>query len=716
MNFFKVLIHLLGLLGLSRESFALDEPDIFSILAELEALHTENVNIELERLQIFEKILFDFFVQSECGNGRDLDLIRTINRIDEDATAFQSVNQLRRRVFQTNGFTPAQVYCFSQKSLLDRFQIMYKKMQIVNLVQDDTLKTSVYQEIRKITSLGSIIGKMFSLEVDISYTEMYSIVTQNYVIEPDPFGSVTYTTLVEFRDYQLAPETYELHVGKLARMMVQIPEAEMDVVQVRILCLKYFRLNSISTLQFENWSYGDHFQLLSAKLEIVKRVESAERTSNIVTEISSATSVVELESIEIGGNAVWTTSDTANLPSLKLELNGAVAVLSSFVRKQPLSDSSWDLIDLKLSRKSFVGTAVNQYQEAMQTVVETIVDEVDLPHSEIVAVLLPLFSSQFTIEIYKAILADHSPELTENIVAAEQMSQVDVLWENSGMSVDMGTIPIVTRLSHTNSQSVIVKMFSGSSKELQYKISLAMHHFYPTSAEFGNGAIQQLKMFILPFLSDEEAGEFRTISESDMFVQSCLMFNAVLIMEERNIQYSQIAETVSQLVVAEKFDASIISFLNPPDFDEIRETQQQIFDFGYGYAKTLIADYFHISLNDEAATYQVKVAMQTTSVITIKQDLVAQVGSELQLKIFQIVQTDEFDQIWRRAVLLDTLEQDSAILSGTALEDALKTLVYSEDQVGPETIPEINVAKIVGMVVEAKTSKIFLTEYYDTKE
>jgi len=111
------------LFGLVRETAGqnVPEPDIISILAELEALHTENVNAELGNLQILEKVLFDFFVQSGCGNGRDLDLIKTINKIDEDQTAFNSFNQLRWRVLRLNGFTPAQEFVHQNHIIFQNF-------------------------------------------------------------------------------------------------------------------------------------------------------------------------------------------------------------------------------------------------------------------------------------------------------------------------------------------------------------------------------------------------------------------------------------------------------------------------------------------------------------------------------------------------------------------------------------------------------------------
>jgi len=116
-----------------------------------------------------------------------------------------------------------------------------------------------------------------------------------------------------------------------------------------------------------------------------------------------------------------------------------------------------------------------------------------MSHAEKVVILLALFSTSFEIAIYKSILADNNPELLDNILAVEQLSQLDVLWENSGIGFEISSIPIVTKVSHTNSQNVILSMFQESSAELQEKISISMHHFYPTSTEFENGAIEQLK-------------------------------------------------------------------------------------------------------------------------------------------------------------------------------------------------------------------------------
>ena len=69
------------------------------------------------------------------------------------------------------------------------------------------------------------------------------------------------------------------------------------------------------------------------------------------------------------------------------------------------------------------------------------------------------------------------------------------------------------------------------------------------------------------------------------------MFIAILIMEERNIQYSQISSTVTELIANEVFNASIIDITNPPDFEIISQSQTQIYDFGFNQAKTLISNY-----------------------------------------------------------------------------------------------------------------------------
>jgi len=80
----------------------------------------------------------------------------------------------------------------------------------------------------------------------------------------------------------------------------------------------------------------------------------------------------------------------------------------------------------------------------------------------------------------------------------------------------------------------------------------------------------------------------------------------------------------------------------------------------------------------------------------IKTELVSNIDPSLQLQVFQIVQSADFDQVWRRAVILETVSADETLITGTARQDALNTLIYAQEPVLPDKIPEINVAKIVG--------------------
>ena len=69
----------------------------------------------------------------------------------------------------------------------------------------------------------------------------------------------------------------------------------------------------------------------------------------------------------------------------------------------------------------------------MQETLEKIIDKVELPLSEKVTVLTKLFSTDFTLEIYKSALADSDPSLIESIRNAKTISQLDLLFENSNI-------------------------------------------------------------------------------------------------------------------------------------------------------------------------------------------------------------------------------------------------------------------------------------------
>lgn len=138
-------------------------------------------------------------------------------------------------------------------------------------------------------------------------------------MELDPFGALASGSLITFREYKLTPETYAGHVATLARMMVQIPESELDISRFRIFALQYFQLNSIPSLEFENWSYSLEFQLLGAKLEMVKRILATDRTVSVVGQIATVSQISRLEDILVNGVAVWSPTDSANVPTMEAE-------------------------------------------------------------------------------------------------------------------------------------------------------------------------------------------------------------------------------------------------------------------------------------------------------------------------------------------------------------------------------------------------------------
>ena len=79
------------------------------------------------------------------------------------------------------------------------------------------------------------------------------------------------------------------------------------------------------------------------------------------------------------------------------------------------------------------GTPLFSYQQEVQETLEKIIDKVELPLSEKVTVLTKLFSTDFTLEIYKSALADSDPFLIEPVRNAKTISQLDLLFENSNI-------------------------------------------------------------------------------------------------------------------------------------------------------------------------------------------------------------------------------------------------------------------------------------------
>ena len=59
------------------------------------------------------------------------------------------------------------------------------------------------------------------------------IATSNYEIKTDHFGALIYTGLLDFRNYDLSPTQFEEMMSKLSKMIVIIPENEMNHKSIR---------------------------------------------------------------------------------------------------------------------------------------------------------------------------------------------------------------------------------------------------------------------------------------------------------------------------------------------------------------------------------------------------------------------------------------------------------------------------------------------------
>ena len=70
------------------------------VLAELEALHSNSIG----KLQISEKQVFEYFVQSGCGNQTDVELIESIASLSDFDDSFDHINShgILAFIFQCN--------------------------------------------------------------------------------------------------------------------------------------------------------------------------------------------------------------------------------------------------------------------------------------------------------------------------------------------------------------------------------------------------------------------------------------------------------------------------------------------------------------------------------------------------------------------------------------------------------------------------------------
>ena len=128
-----------------------------------------------------ELAVFDFFVDQKCGNGRDLTLIRTLNEMDKKLFDPTSADSIRNRIFEIDGFTESQRFCFAKESLAEKFQILAKKNELIQLfpIQEQSV---VFEKIRNLWSEADIIAETLSDEISISYSEILRKASKFFVL------------------------------------------------------------------------------------------------------------------------------------------------------------------------------------------------------------------------------------------------------------------------------------------------------------------------------------------------------------------------------------------------------------------------------------------------------------------------------------------------------------------------------------------------------
>jgi hypothetical protein len=69
---------------------------------------------------------------------------------------------LRWRVLQATGLTPTQKLCFAAASLEEEFTVLFQKLEILKLFKNAREQAQMYEEIKNLNSLGSIINQLYS--------------------------------------------------------------------------------------------------------------------------------------------------------------------------------------------------------------------------------------------------------------------------------------------------------------------------------------------------------------------------------------------------------------------------------------------------------------------------------------------------------------------------------------------------------------------------
>ena len=179
--------------------------------------------------------------------------------------------------------------------------------------------------------------------------------------------------------------------------------------------------------------------------------------------------------------------------------------------------------------------------------------------------------------------------------------------------------------------------------------------------------------------------------ESETFAEATIMFTALILLESENVQFSKIREISAIFAESEEFNQTLIQIPNAPDFEVIREDQAKTYDFHFSTGKKLVTEFFEENLENSEVVYQTKVALKTTEIGEIRTFFIPKIPPRFQLAVFSQMQSDRFEDVWSRAVLIEKVE-NSDLLQRKSI---IKSLLYSQKTIQIGSIEHINAAKII---------------------
>ena len=173
------------------------------------------------------------------------------------------------------------------------------------------------------------------------------------------------------------------------------------------------------------------------------------------------------------------------------------------------------------------------------------------------------------------------------------------------------------------------------------------------------------------------------------------MFTAIILLESENIQYSKIREISGVFSTSEKFNETLIQISNPPDFEKIRVDQEKIYNFNFSTGKKLINNFFEKEISNSEMLYQTKLALQDTTIVDTKISLLPKIDQAFQPDVYVIIKSKNFDDIWNRAVLIESVENSNLLENSSQRKNIEKILLHSKNEVEFEEISSFNAARII---------------------